>query len=172
MKYLLLCLMIAGCSTDPHELDPAARRIHRDAAVDSPHSTADAASGTSAGVVTCYSAGAPSATCSLATNHCCFSTYDSNQNGACATISTSCFNNEIDCDGPEDCTAGESCYASSYHDDLDGAHWMVACSTTPPPEFNRILCHPGANTCPTGTTCTQTDAAGVYDLPQTIYICH
>ncbi len=171
-KSLLLCLMIMGCSMNQGD-DVAARRRHPDAAVSVDGSTADAASGTSAGVVTCYSSGNPSATCSLATSHCCFTEYDASQNGSCTALSTSCLVGQIDCDGPEDCAIGQGCFAHHWWDSGDMPHWLLACASAPTdPTQDRILCHPGANTCPAGTACTQTDTAGVYDLPQTIYICN
>lgn len=172
MKRLLLCLMIVSCSTNQDDTAARWRRPDASVRIDA-SSTSDASSGTSAGVVTCYSSAAPGATCLLSTSHCCFTEYDASQNGSCYALSTSCAVGEIDCDGPEDCTSGQHCFAHHWWDTADMPHWLLACAATATdPTLDRILCHPNDGTCPSGTTCTQTDMAGVYDLPQTIYICH
>jgi len=182
-KSLLLCLMIMGCATnqgqDQGQEDVAARWRRPDAAVvhvDAPPPSKDAAGGGgggTAGSVTCYLSAAPNNTCSLSTSHCCFTEYDASQNGTCEALSTSCPVGEIDCDGSEDCASGQRCFAHHWWDSGDMPHWLLACAATATdPTQDLILCHPGDGTCPSGTTCTQTDTAGVHDLPQTIYVCH
>ena len=170
MKHLVLSLFIISCSTSPFSTDEA-RRHHPDAAV--PADASSEGDGGYVGNVTCYSSGAPSRTCPLSSQHCCFNLYDSSQNGGCESSSSSCLVGTIDCDGSEDCAAGTQCFAHHWYDASGMPHWMVACSATAPdPMVDRLLCHPGDSSCPAGKACTQTDAAGTYDLPQTIYVCN
>ena len=174
---MLLCVTIVGCSMNDSD-DVAARLRRPDAAVhhiDAPAPSKDAASGGGGGnTVTCYLSAAPNNTCTLSTSHCCFSEYDASHNGQCEPLATTCGVGQIDCDGPEDCASGQSCFAHHWYDVGDMPHWLLACAATATdPTQDRILCHPGgANTCPSGKTCVQAAVGGIYDLPKTIYLCN
>jgi hypothetical protein len=101
------------------------------------------------GVVSCYTEGFPSTTCSLPTH----------------------------CDGPEDCASGSHCCAHANVDPDYGltgytlACQATACGTAP---INQELCHPTATsasgTCPSGKTCV-TALGNDNDLPRTLSIC-
>lgn len=125
------------------------------------------------GIVSCYSDGFPSTTCSLPT-HCCFSNYSAQHNGECTR--SSCTWGTIECDGPEDCATGQHCCAHVLSDPVEGligyrlACQTAACGAAP---ANQELCHPTASlagTCSTGTRCV-TAAGNDSDLPSTLHIC-
>jgi len=123
------------------------------------------------GAVSCYSDFDPGATCALP-SHCCFSNYSAAHAGSCDTAS--CTWGTIDCDGPEDCAAGERCCAHAMIDPDNGltgyrlACQATACGAAP---VDVELCHPGAaGTCGGGTTCVSA-ADHDYDLPRTLSIC-
>jgi hypothetical protein len=172
MRKLQLCaaaLVLAACAPDSSELSDEARKgkghggttsTTADAAV----STADAAVTTSsAGSVSCYTEGAPSNTCTLPT-HCCFSNYSAQHNGGCTT--SACTWGTIDCDGPEDCAAGQYCCANA----IDGGGWTLACQSTScgAPPLHEELCHDSAS-CSSGS-CVNTLSVN-WDLPRTLYVC-
>jgi hypothetical protein len=126
------------------------------------------------GVVSCYTEGFPSTTCSLPT-HCCFSNYSSQHDGECTT--SACSWGTESCDGPEDCASGQHCCAHANMDPDYGltgytlACQATACGTAP---INQELCHPTATsasgTCPSGKTCV-TALGNDNDLPRTLSIC-
>jgi hypothetical protein len=173
MRKLQLCaaaLVLAACASDSSELSDEARKgkghgstsTTADAAVTS----ADAATTTpttSSGTVSCYSEGAPSNACTLPT-HCCFSNYSAQHNGSCST--SACTWGTIDCDGPEDCAAGQYCCANA----VDGGGWMLACQSTScgAPPLHEELCHDSAS-CSSGS-CVNTLSVN-WDLPRTLYVC-
>ena len=125
------------------------------------------------GVVSCYSAFAPSATCALPT-HCCFTNYSSEHAGSCETAA--CGWGTIDCDGPEDCGAGQHCCAHAIIDAEDGVTgYKLACQTDAcgAAPVNVELCHGGAgatSTCDGGRACVSAGSY-YYDLPGTLSIC-
>jgi hypothetical protein len=126
-----------------------------------------------AGVVSCYSAYAPSATCALPT-HCCFTNYSAEHAGSCATAA--CTWGTIDCDGPEDCATGQRCCAHVIIDPDDGiTGYKLACQTDAcgAAPANVELCHGGstaAGTCDGDRACVSAENQD-YDLPRTLSIC-
>lgn len=125
-----------------------------------------------AGSVSCYSEGNPSAACTLPT-HCCFTNYSAQHNGSCT--SSSCTWGTINCDGPEDCGAGQRCCAHAIEDPNDGvvgytlACQQNACGAAP---LNEELCHPttmATGTCSAGS-CVNTVGHN-NDLPRTLSVC-
>jgi hypothetical protein len=124
------------------------------------------------GVVSCYSEGNPTATCTLP-SHCCFTNYSAQHNGACT--SSSCGWGTIECDGPEDCSAGQRCCAHALEDPSNIVVGYTlscqqdACGSAP---VNEELCHPttaATGTCSTGTCVTA--VGNNNDLPRTLSIC-
>jgi hypothetical protein len=167
MQKLQLCaaaLALAACASDSDDLGNEARRRFKDAGVTS--TAPDAATSTpsgSAGSVSCYTEGAPSNTCTLPT-HCCFTNYSAQHNGYCTT--SSCSWGTIDCDGPEDCAAGQYCCANA----IDGGGWKLACQSSRcgAPPLHEELCHDSAS-CSSGS-CVSSFSVN-YDLPRTLYVC-
>ena len=170
MQKLRLCaaaLAFAACASGTDELSDEARKGKgrpgggtSTTMVDAAASTGDP---TAAGVVSCYTQGAPSNTCTLP-EHCCFSNYTAQHNGYCTT--SSCGWGQIDCDGPEDCAAGQYCCATK-----DEIGWTVACQsgTCGAPPLHEELCH-DSSTCG-ARSCVNTIDAANYDLPRTLYVC-
>ena len=155
----------------------------------SPTGTADASTGTAdastapdsgtgtgtgsgsdqASVVTCYSEGAPAATCTLPV-HCCFSNYSSQHDGTCTT--QSCTYGTITCDGPEDCAAGDVCCAHAITDPTVGTiGYTLACQAGAcgSAATDHEICHPDSG-CAYGGSCV-TAYGNANDLPRTLYIC-
>ncbi|HUS28193.1 MAG TPA: hypothetical protein VMZ53_06780 [Kofleriaceae bacterium] len=168
---------LAACATDTVD-EEAADRKRRDAGVQhvvdsGPTSSPDAAptggGSTGGGTVSCYTEGFPTNTCSLPT-HCCFSNYSSQHNGACT--SNSCAWGTIDCDGPEDCAAGQHCCSTQLQNSDGIAGYRLtcqasACGAAPAAEE---LCHPGGASCSNGGSCV-TAYGRNNDLPRSLYIC-
>lgn len=165
MRTLQLCaaaLAFAACADDstPSTTSDEARR-HKDAGT----ATAPDSSTTStdpSGTITCYTEGAPANTCTLPV-HCCFNNYSSQHDGYCTT--SACTYGTIDCDGPEDCAAGENCCAH-----WSGDSWTLACQSggCGAAPANEELCHDTA-ACDGGSCIS---AYGVNnDLPRTLSIC-
>ena len=159
---------LAACAEreDGTTLDRKVR--HPDAAV----AQADAAPVTSgeAGVISCYTEGNPAQSCTLPV-HCCFSNYSSEHDGRCTT--DDCAYGTIDCDGPEDCAAGEHCCSHAlYASDRSLIGYSIACQATAcgaAPD-NRELCHTDGPACANGGSCVS--AYGIAnDLPRTLDIC-
>ncbi|HEY5948820.1 MAG TPA: hypothetical protein VIV40_25190 [Kofleriaceae bacterium] len=124
------------------------------------------------GIVSCYAEGNPTATCTLPA-HCCFANYSAQHNGSCS--SSTCAWGTIDCDGPEDCSAGQRCcsHAITDTDNVTIGYRMSCqqdvCGATPGSEE---LCHPTSSstgTCSSGTCVNVLGANN--DLPRTLYIC-
>jgi hypothetical protein len=140
-----------------------------DAAVDAGYSGSDAGT---PGVVSCYSEGNPTATCTLPT-HCCFTNYSAQHNGSCTNAT--CGWGTISCDGPEDCSGGQRCCAHALQDSSNAfVGYTLACQQNPcgPTPLNEELCHPTtspAGTCSTGS-CVNTLGYN-NDLPRTLAIC-
>jgi hypothetical protein len=167
MQKLQLCaaaLALVACAADSDDVTSEARR-RKDAGTttttepDAPTSTPSDPAGT----VSCYTEGAPSTTCTLPT-HCCFGNYSAQHNGYCTT--STCTWGTIDCDGPEDCAAGQYCCANA----LDGGGWMLACQSSrcgAPPQHEE-LCHDSAS-CSSGS-CVSVFTVN-YDLPRSLYVC-
>src|SRR5213078_868731 len=113
----------ASGSSDSDDADPASRRhdaaVPADAGSRSDASIGDARLGDAApgdarppdamaadagtttggaGIVSCYTEGAPGNTCTLPI-HCCFTNYSSQHDGFC--MNTACTYGTIDCDGPD-----------------------------------------------------------------------
>lgn len=128
----------------------------------------DAPPTTGGGDVTCYRQNAPATTCA-APEHCCFSNYSAQHDGACS--SATCAYGTIACDGPEDCATGERCCSHALWGD-DGLYgYALACQVAacgaPPLDYE--VCHPG-EPCANGGTCVS--AYGLdNDVPRTLYIC-
>ena len=140
---------------------------------------ADASTGsggitTGPGVISCYTEGDPSATCTLPV-HCCFGNYSSAHDGECTT--STCTWGTQSCDGPEDCATGQHCCAHVLVDPEIGifgytlACQASACGAAP---ANQELCHPtttsAAGTCSTGSSCV-TAFGNDNDLPPNLHIC-
>ena len=125
------------------------------------------------GVVSCYSAFAPTAMCALPT-HCCFTNYGADHAGNCETAA--CSWGTIDCDGPEDCASGQRCCAHAIIDADNGiTGYKLGCQTDAcgAAPANVELCHGGsqaATTCAGGKACVSA-ASYYYDLPGTLSIC-
>jgi hypothetical protein len=127
---------------------------------------------TRSGVISCYTQGAPGATCSLPTQ-CCFSNYSSAHNGECSTAA--CAWGTITCDGPEDCATGQHCCGRAMIDPDWGIYGYrlacqsAACGAAP---ANLEICHPSAatNICGTGRSCV-TASINATDLPPSLYVC-
>jgi hypothetical protein len=126
-----------------------------------------------AGVVSCYSEHAPSATCALP-SHCCFTNYTAAHTGSCDTAA--CTWGTIDCDGPEDCATGQRCCAHVIIDPDNGiTGYKLACQTDAcgAAPANVELCHGGATaagTCDGDRACVSV-ANQDYDLPRTLSTC-
>ncbi len=171
---VIQCALLACCNgaskpgTTPRPSDAAAGDATHgtDGAVSGP----DAPLGGTPGVVTCYTEGNPSQSCTLPT-HCCFSNYSSQHDGACST--GTCAWGTITCDGPEDCGSGERCCSHALFDSggsLTGytlACQATACGAAP---ANYELCHPNGAPCAGGGTCV-TAYLNDNDLPRTLDIC-
>jgi hypothetical protein len=166
----------AGSVTDARADAAPADAAHADAphpdapSPDASPPDAGTASPDAGGVtVACYSEGSPNATCS-SPDHCCFTNYGSYHDGTCST--SSCSWGTIDCDGPEDCGAGQHCCShATYDPELGVTGYKLACQSaacgTPP--FDQELCHASA-TCPAGKTCVSAYGHD-NDLPRALSIC-
>jgi len=165
----------ASGASDAHGHADAGAPGH-DAAIDASQLPADAGGGGSGGggTVGCYTAGAPTATCTLPV-HCCFNSYSSQHDGTCT--SASCSWGTIDCDGPEDCPSGQRCCAHVIVDPSDGilgyklACQASACGAAP---ANQELCHTtasAAGTCSTAAASCVTAFGNDSDLPPSLHIC-
>ena len=167
MRRTLFVLVMLGCSQSSQE-DLERRKPKVDAALaEPPPSTGDPAT---AGVVSCYSTGAPTNTCT-APAYCCFTNYTADHNGYC-TSTAACEWGTILCDGPEDCANGERCCATASADPVEGiTGYSVACKAScDGPKLDHELCHPSAtNTCASGSCVTAYGNAN--DLPRTLYVC-
>jgi hypothetical protein len=151
----------AAATTDTSTPDAT---VIADAAIDAGYSGSDAGT---PGVVSCYSEGNPTATCTLPT-HCCFTNYSAQHNGSCT--SATCGWGTISCDGPDDCSGGQRCCAHALQDSSNAfVGYTLACQQNPcgPTPLNEELCHPG--TCSTGN-CVNTLGYN-NDLPRTLSIC-
>jgi hypothetical protein len=156
---LLGLCAVATCAaptSDPvearhHHFPDASVQIVVDAATTSPPP---------AGTVSCYTEGAPATTCTLP-EHCCFTNYSAQHDGACET--SACAYGTISCDGPEDCGTGEHCCAHAIN---------VACqaSACGAPPVDNELCHPGGAACSNGGSCV-TALGNANDLPRTLDVC-
>lgn len=121
------------------------------------------------GIVSCYTSGNPTATCTLPTQ-CCFSNYTAQHDGECST--SACVWGTIDCDGPEDCASGQHCCASVIIDpDWGILGYKLACQSTAcgAAPANQEMCHQ-TSTCGTGRTCVST-VGNDSDLPPSLHIC-
>jgi len=148
-----------------------------DAAIDASQLPADAGGGSGgggSGTISCYTAGTPTATCSLPV-HCCFTNYSSQHDGTCTN--SSCSWGTIDCDGPEDCPSGQRCCAHVIVDPEFGilgyklGCQAAACGAAP---ANQELCHPtasAAGTCATAAASCVTAFGNDSDLPPSLHIC-
>jgi len=122
------------------------------------------------GVVSCYTEGNPSQSCTLPT-HCCFSNYTSAHNGQCSN--NACLYGTISCDGPEDCNGGQHCCSHALFDSggtvtgYSMACQANACGAAP---ANYELCHLVGPACSNGGTCV-TAYLHDNDLPRTLDIC-
>jgi len=124
---------------------------------------------TTAITVSCYSQGAPANTCS-APSTCCFDNYTAQHNGFCSQ--STCSWGTIRCDGPEDCGSGQRCCATAQRDpNLGTTGYILACKAGtcggPPLDFE--LCHPGPNTCASGSCVSAFGTAN--DLPRSLSVC-
>jgi hypothetical protein len=167
MRHMLFLLAVVGCSHV--DTDDADRRKPKgvDAAIVEETPSGDPAA---TGVVSCYSQGAPTRTCTNP-DYCCFDNYSSHHNGYC-TATESCSWGTIRCDGPEDCGSGERCCATATRDPLLGTtSYSLSCraGSCGGPPVDHELCHPGASTCATGSCVTAYGNAN--DLPRTLYVC-
>jgi hypothetical protein len=121
------------------------------------------------GIVSCYTSGNPSATCTLPTQ-CCFGNYTAQHDGECST--SACVWGTIDCDGPEDCASGQHCCASVIIDpDWGILGYKLACQSTAcgAAPANQEMCHE-TSTCGAARTCVST-VGNDSDLPPSLHIC-
>jgi len=163
-----VALALVACVPDINEMASEARR-RKDAAVESAPDATSTTSTSQSGTVSCYTEGAPSNTCTLPV-HCCFSNYSAQHNGSCST--SQCAYGTIDCDGPEDCAAGDHCCSHAIVDPVDGViGYQMACQSNAcgAPTLDEELCHPDATTC--GTRTCVTAYGNNNDLPRSLYIC-
>lgn len=157
---------LAACSQSEDGTTVDRRGHHPDAAVAQP----DAAPAPSGDIVSCYTEGNPTATCTLPV-HCCFSNYSSEHDGFCT--SNACTWGTIDCDGPEDCATGEHC-CSHVLRSSDGslAGYSIGCQASAcgdaPASYE--LCHTAAPACSNGGTCVSAYGTA-NDLPRTLDVC-
>ena len=167
-----VALALGACVPDIDEMASEARR-RKDAAIATVDGTATPPTGTSTtpnGTVSCYTEGAPANTCTLPT-HCCFSNYSAQHNGYCST--TTCEYGTIDCDGPEDCAAGQRCCSHAIIDPTNGlVGYRVACQATAcgSPTQHEELCHPTGPACDGGRACVTAYGTN-NDLPRSLYLC-
>ena len=144
------------------------RRHHRpDAAVTQPDAPTTT---TEPGAISCYTEGNPSQSCALGVS-CCFNNYSSQHDGYCST--GTCAYGTIDCDGPEDCGAGEHCCSHAlFTSDGSLSGYSVACqaSACGAAPANYELCHPDGAACSNGGACV-TAYLNDNDLPRTLDIC-
>ena len=106
---------------------------------------------------------------------CCFSNYDSSENGSCQATTDPCFFGSEHCDGTEDCQLGWKCYASEFSlpPPDDTLVWNIACSSTPPQGLAVYqMCHPNSFQCLSPQTCMPARDAGATNLPAELYVCH
>ena len=162
---LLLCALATCTSEDSAVVDR--HKAHIDAGV----TVVDATPPTGGvGAVTCYAQANPTTTCAQP-EHCCFSNYSAQHDGACTTAS--CAYGTIDCDGPEDCATGERCCSHALVDPNEGlVGYAVACqaSACGAAPLDYELCHPDGPACPNGSHCV-TAFGNDNDLPRTLYLC-
>lgn len=158
-------VLVIACSHSP--VGEAERRKPRVDAAAAPDSSSSGDS-SEAGIISCYSEGAPSNTCTLPV-HCCFDNYSAQHNGYCTT--STCSWGTITCDGPEDCADGLRCCATAARDaDLGTTGYDVSCKPAcDGPPLDHELCHPTADTCVSGSCVTAYGNAN--DLPRTLYVC-
>src|SRR5690349_784 len=177
---LTLCagfgLFVACGAPSENEEDLAIARVSRHHHTTTGGSSSTSSSSTGSGgsttgrSITCFSGGAPDTVCTGA-DHCCFSNYSALHDGYCAT--TTCEFGTLNCDGPEDCPAGNVCCAQRFTDPSGVAlSYTVACRTgSSCPSGTWQLCHstaPANGGCPAGTTCQ----SGVnFELPKAIQNC-
>ena len=164
MQKLQMCaaaLALVACAGDSD--DPSAEARPGKGGSTGATPDADEATPTSpAGSVSCYSSGAPSATCTLPV-HCCFSNYSADHNGYCTT--SECAWGTIDCDGPEDCASSQHCSGTKTE-----YGWMLACTSDRcgEPPLSEELCH-DSSTCG-GRSCVSASTVA-YDFPRTLAVC-
>jgi len=140
--------------------------------VDAAMTPVDAGSTSSgeAGVVSCYTEGDPSQSCTLP-SHCCFSNYSSQHDGFCAA--SACVYGTISCDGPEDCASGQHCCSHAlFASDGSLTGYSIGCQATAcgAAPVNYELCHTSGPACSNGGTCV-TAYLNDNDLPRTLDIC-
>jgi len=158
---------LAACSQSEDGTTLDRRHPRPDATV---VTTADAASTSTAGDVSCYTEGNPAQSCALPV-HCCFSNYSSQHDGFCTT--SACAYGTIDCDGPEDCATGQHCCSHArFSSDGSLSGYSLACQANAcgaaPASYE--LCHRGGAACSNGGTCV-TAYLNDNDLPRTLDIC-
>lgn len=170
-----LCVFVA-CTTEgddaverrrpPPRPDASAPVI--DAAVTPP--TDAGGSSIPGGTVSCYREGQPNAFCTIP-SHCCFTNYGAQHNGSCTN--SSCAWGTIECDGPEDCTAGQRCCSRAIVDSQGSTvGYRMSCSSSAcgGPPLGDELCHPSGAACTNGGTCV-TAYGNQTDLPRSLYVC-
>jgi len=163
-----LCALAACTQREDGTIQDRKRRP--DAATHTDAPAADAATTTSAGIVSCYTEGDPAQSCTLPV-HCCFSNYSSEHDGYCTTAT--CAYGTIDCDGPEDCAAGEHCCSHAlYASDGSLSGYAIGCQAAGcgAAPSNHELCHTDGPACSNGGTCV-TAYLDDNDLPRTLDIC-
>jgi hypothetical protein len=167
VRYFSVLLALAACGHhDPSKTDSGT-------ATDDSTQTDGSGSGSSSSIdgqmISCYSQGAPTATCTLPT-HCCFSNFSAQHNGTCET--TSCAWGTIECDGPEDCSDGGHCCSTALSDQNGALGYRVACqaSACGAQPIHEELCNMASPACANGGSCVS--AYGVNnDLPRSLFIC-
>ncbi len=167
-RVMVAILVLVGCSSD--RVDTEARR-HPDAAV---HADAapPACDPTRAGCVACYASGNPSQACA-SPSMCCFSNYDSSENGSCQSVDTFCAFGSEHCDGTEDCALGWKCYADERSLPDGSLQWDLSCASAPPMGLAVYqMCHPNSFQCLSPQTCIPARDAGAFNLPAELYVCH
>ncbi len=179
-NYLVIAATLSvfvACATEGDDAADRRKPRPRDASVsvvDASGSGTDSGSGSGSGsirgTVSCYRESAPAAFCTLPT-HCCFTNYSAQHNGACDT--GPCAWGTIDCDGPEDCGAGQHCCSTSILDgDGSTVGYRMACTANAcgAPPLGDELCHPDGPACANGGTCVSA-YGNQTDLPRSLHIC-
>jgi hypothetical protein len=143
--------------------------------IDAGGSNGTGGDGVAGSVISCFTEGNPSASCTLPT-HCCFTNYSSQHNGACGT--TACTWGTMTCDGPEDCAGGQHCCAHALVTPDSGVvGYEMACqaSACGPAPANQEMCHPttasAAGTCSSPSSRCVTAFGNDNDLPPSLHIC-
>jgi hypothetical protein len=166
MKRFVLLVLLCACG---HSDTSGTHDSGGSGAMSDGANDGNTSSPTTNGTISCYTQGAPSATC-MQPQHCCFSNFSAQHDGACS--GADCAWGTIECDGPEDCTNSGHC-CSTQLSDQDGTFGYrvvcqsAACGSQP---VHEELCHPGGPACSNGGSCVTASGTN-NDLPRSLYVC-